>query len=223
MSNRRIVRLQIAAEEADLQNLKVDEERVSRERRELLVKSVLSVAEERELRDVETQLLTLHARRDSLASRVAERKRMLPELEIEEHEATDRLPELKEQITQLTQELTTADAQAGELYRQAQQQQQNGNELAQQLTALVTERDYLSQRFELNGSGLQLPERPDYHPTWQQVRVLSFFEPTQSGDYKDKLHRLSRERNALEKRQRQEQADRQAREWQGKQSAPTVG
>ena len=89
MSNRRIVRLQIAAEEADLQNLKVDEERVSRERRELLVKSVLSVAEERELRDVETQLLTLHARRDQLQSRIAERKKMLPELETEEREATD--------------------------------------------------------------------------------------------------------------------------------------
>ena len=223
MSNRRIVRLQIATEEADLQNMKADEERLNRERRELLVKSVLSVSEERELTNIETQLLTLHARRDQLQSRIAERKKMLPELETEEREATDRLQELKEEIDGLTKKLTEADAQATELYRQAIEQQQTGNDLSQQLTALVAEENYLQQRFELNGSGLQLPERPDYHPTWQQVRVLSFFEPTQSGDYKDKLQTLGRERNIREKRQRQEQADRQAREWQGKQSAPTVG
>lgn len=212
MSNPRSLKAQIAKEEGELNKLKFEEQRLNRERREFLMNTALAPDEERQLQELETELLTLHASRDRLRGRIAERKQMLPALEKEQSEAEKRLEELKDQIRPLAKELIESDDKIIKLYEETLRIQDRTNDVVQRLVGWVTEAQFLSKRFGLDGSGLRTPGRPRYHGVWQRIRILSLWEPTPPAAFSDKLKVLDGERNITEKKQRREKVQKQTAE-----------
>ena len=204
MSNPRELKEQIAREETQLAQLLAKESTFNGERRELLLKSVRFVGEEERLIEIHTELQRIHDVRDRLNVQIAERQLMYPELVEEQVEAEKRLEALHNEIVPLAKELTEADTETLKLYRKAIDQQERANELEQRLTNWVTEAQYLSSRFELNGSGLRVPGRASFGAIGQRIKVLASITPTRPSDFKEAQKVLNQQRQMVKKKQRRD-------------------
>lgn len=204
----------IKHEETALAHLHAEAESLNHERRGLLGKSALSGEESRTLQAIETKLLASEDRQRRLQGRIAERRKMLPALEREAEEAGVRLEQLRNVVVSGSQELVDLDNEVGALYRRAEDRHLRANDLAQKLAEWVTEGRYLALRFDLSGSKLRLPGRPDHHRLWQSIRLLAFWKPTEPARYTDAFKELSRQRNVQDKTERRAEAQREVIEFQ---------